>query len=595
VAIINESKKRKFSRGFRKRRKNAVELGQQADQHIEELLIRRFDSLISVRRFILLWVALFMLLYFCAALQLRSLSAYYQVLKPVPGGLYNEGLVGTFTNANPIYSTGLVDTAISRLVFSGLFKYDNNNQLTGDLAQSYDLAPSQTRYVIHLKHNIKWHDGKPFTADDVLFTYGLIQNIEAQSPLFPSWQGIKISRQDAYTVNFDLPNVLSSFPYSLTNGIIPQHLLKTTPAAQMRSSLFNTNPVGTGPFQWRFIQIIGGSINDREQRISLAAYDKYWSGRPKLDGISIISYNTEGQLESAFKKKQLNAMSGLDAVPDDIAKDSNVQVYNTPLTSEVMAFFNNSNPVLADVNVRKALVAAVDQKKIVGLLHYPPKLIDGPLLKDQIGYDPAITQIDFAQSSANEILDKAGWVKDADGMRSKNGKPLSLILTSQNTPNYMQVASFLQQQWSQVGVKISVQDQPTADLQSEKIGSHDYDILLYGIEVGVDPDVFAYWDSSQASISAPGHLNLSEYKSKVADQALEGARTRVDPAQRAAKYKAFLTAWVQEAPALALYQPNFLYITNGPVSGFSRKAVNSSADRFYNVSNWMFRQSRQSI
>ncbi len=212
MAIIDESRKRRLSRDFRKRRKHAFKLGLHADQRMEELFIRRFDRLISVRRFVFLWMALFILLYFCVALQLRSLSAYYQALKPVPGGLYNEGLVGTFTNANPIYATGLADTAVSRLIFAGLFKYDYNNQLAGDLAQSYDLAASQTRYIVHLKHDLKWHDGKPFTADDVLFTYATIQNIEAQSPLYPSWLGIKITKQDAYTVNFDLPKTLSSFP-----------------------------------------------------------------------------------------------------------------------------------------------------------------------------------------------------------------------------------------------------------------------------------------------------------------------------------------------------------------------------------------------
>jgi ABC-type transport system substrate-binding protein len=86
---------------------------------------------------------------------------------------------------------------------------------------------------------------------------------------------------------------------------------------------------------------------------------------------------------------------------------------------------------------------------------------------------------------------------------------------------------------------------------------------LYGISLGVDPDVFAYWDSSQASISSQGHLNLSEYKSKAADQALESARTRADAQLRVTKYKAFLTAWTNDAPALALYQPNMLYISGG--------------------------------
>jgi peptide/nickel transport system substrate-binding protein len=327
----------------------------------------------------------------------------------------------------------------------------------------------------------------------------------------------------------------------------------------------------------------------------MAAFDKYWQGRPKLDGISIVTFSDENQLENAFKKKQLNAMSGLSSIPDDLDKDSNAYVHTTPLTSEVMAFFNNSNPVLSDASVRQALVAGVDRKQVVGLLSYPPQLINGPLLKGQLGYDPAIVQPPPDANKANQLLDKAGWVRGPDGIRAKNGQPLTITLTSENSQDYTQVAQFLQRQWEQLGIKISAFYYSSSDLQGTKIASHDYDILLYGISVGVDPDVFAYWDSSQASISSSDHLNLSEYKSKAVDQALEGGRTRADPTLRAAKYKTFLATWVQDAPALALYQPNFIYITNGPVAGISRKASNSGVDRFYNVHEWMFRQQRQSL
>jgi ABC-type transport system substrate-binding protein len=107
--------------------------------------------------------------------------------------------------------------------------------------------------------------------------------------------------------------------------------------------------------------------------------------------------------------------------------------------------------------------------------------------------------------------------------------------------------------------------------------------------------MFAYWDSSQASITSQGHLNLSEYKNSTADQALQAGRTRADPQTRIIKYDEFLKVWRTDAPALGLYQPNLLYITRGPVYGYERKALNSVADRFYNVDNWMIRQKRQSV
>jgi len=594
IPKLDGDTKRRWRRGFNRRRKGAIQLGQQADANIEKLIIRRFERLSSVKRFVLLWIGLFIMLILVSIIQFRGLSAYYQVLRPVPGGLYNEGLVGSFTNANPIYANGTADAAVSRLVFSGLFKYDNDNNLVGDLAEKWTLV-GQTHYVIQLKQNITWQDGKPFTADDVVFTYHTIQNINAQSSLFSSWKDITVTKQNNYSVSFDLPNALSSFPYSLTTGILPQHLLASVPPEQLRSASFNTAPVGTGPFELKFINVSGSTTADRQQRIALQSFSRYHFGAPKLDGFSIITFSDENHLISAFKHQQLNAISGLETLPDELASDNSVQTYNTPLTSEVMTFFNNSRPDLSDVNVRKALVLTVDRSQLQGLFDNPVKFANSALLKGQLGYDPTIVEPAYNLANAGQILDSDGWVKNASGARYKNGQPLTFKLSSQDTPQYTRVAQFLQQQWAKLGVRVTVQYYNADDLHSIVIANHEYDALLYGINVGVDPDVFAYWDSSQASVSSQGHLNLSEYKSAAADQALEAGRTRSDPNIREIKYHTFLSNWVQDAPALALYQPNLLYITHGPVFNYQRKADNSELDQFYNVYQWEVRQQKQNI
>lgn len=570
-------------------------MGQQADDSIERLLIRRFGRLAAVRRFVTLWILLFVLLAFATYFQMRSLTGYYQVLKPTPGGIYNEGLIGTFTNADPLYATGTADAAVSRLVFSGLFKYDDHNQLTGDLAQSWSTSANADQYTVKLRPGVRWQDGKPFTADDVVFTYKTIQDINAQSPLFSSWQGITVSKIDNFTVKFVLPNPLSSFPYSLTNGIVPQHLLAKIPPEELRSAGFNSAPIGTGPFEWKFVDVSGTSSTDREQRITLAAYRNYYAGPPKLDGFNLITFSDDKQMLSAFEKKQLNAMSGLESLPADLSGDNSVETYVTPLTSAVMAFFNNSQTALSDPAVRQALVSGVNRSQISQLGTYPLRLVNSPLLKNQLGYDSSITELPFNAAYANQQLDKAGWARGAGGIRYKNGQPLALSMVTQDTAEYSRIAGYLQKQWQALGVKVSVQYYSSDDLQSQAIAGHNYDILLYGISIGVDPDVYAYWDSSQASLTSQGHLNLSEYKSSAADQALEFGRTKADPALRAAKYKAFLTAWKNDAPALALYQPNYLYITRGPVFNFQRQADNASTDRFYNVNEWMVRQKLQDI
>jgi peptide/nickel transport system substrate-binding protein len=586
---------KKRSRGrFHRQRKSAVALGQQADQKIERLLIRRFDRLISVRRFVLLWVMLFVALIFAGVYQYRNLSPYYQTLKPVSGGLFTEGLIGNFTNANPLYASGAADTAVSRLVFSGLFKYDVNNHLIGDLAKNYTLNENQTSYSVHLKPHLKWHDGKPFTADDVVFTYKTIQDISAQSPLFSSWQSINVIKKDALTVDFDLPNALSAFPNSLINGIIPYHLLKDTPAEQLRSAQFNTAPVGTGPFEWKFIEVTGGKSDTRQQRVSLSAFKDYQAGRPKLDGFNLITFSDEQHMLQAFEAKQIGAMSGLETVPEKIADDKSLEVYLTPLTTAVMAFFNNSTPILKDPLVRKALVLGTDRSQLSSLFENPVQLVDSPLLKGQLGYNHKLAEPPYDLKAANQILDDAGWKRGTDGMRSKDSQPLTFVLSAQDSPTYTKTAQFLQNQWKKLGAKVQVRYYDREELQTSIVGNHDYDALLYGISIGVDPDVYPYWDSSQASITSQGHLNLSEYHSSAVDQAIEAARTRADPAIRAIKYKIFLSQWTKDLPAEALYQLNYLYISRGPVFNYERKSAQSGVDRFYNVNNWMVRQKHQS-
>lgn len=593
VQMVDDATKRRWRRGFKKRRLGAMELGQQADQRIEMLLVRRFDRLLSVRRFIFLWITLFVVLFFGTFFQIRGLSSYYQSLRSVPGGIYSEGLASTFTNANPLYASSAADQSVSRLVFSGLLKYDNGNNLVGDLAQDFALGPAQTHYIVHLKKHLTWHDSQPLTASDVVFTFNTIKNIQAQSSLYNTWKDIAVAAPDSTTVTFDLPAPLASFPHSLTEGIIPVHLLKNIPAAGMRSAPFNAAPVGSGPFAWKFVEVLGSPTTDRQQRISMAAFNGYAGGRSKLDGFNLITFSDEKLLVSAFKKKQINAMSGLESIPGELAKDKSVQLYATPLTSAVMAFFKTSRGVLKDINVRRALVEGVERQALANITGRPTQLVDGPLLRGQLGYNPQLTQVGYNYDQANQLLDQAGWLRGDNNLRTKNGQFLELSLRSQDSEEYSLTTQYLQQQWEKLGIKANVTYYSGEDLQSQVIGGHDYDILVYGISIGADPDVFAYWDSSQASISSQGHSNLSEYKSPVADEALQSGRSRTDNAVRIVKYKAFLTAWTAEAPALGLYQPNYIYITRGPVFGYDRHADNSASDRFYNVENWMIRQKHQ--
>jgi len=582
--------KLRFRRDFRKRKKQVEGIGLQAESQLERNFFRRFDSLLKVRRFAGTWMLLVILLIGCVVAQTRGLGGYYQTLQPAPGGIYTEGILGSYTDANPVYATGEVDQAVSRLIFAGLLKYNDKNQLSGDLAQSWYAQDDGKQYVVHLRPNLTWQDGQPLTANDVVFTFQVIQSPDAQSPLQSSWQGVTVTATDSQTVVFTLPNPLASFPYSLTTGIIPQHLLGSIPMDQMRSAAFNTTkPVGAGPFVLKDLEVAGDTPQTREEQIALRPFRNYWAGRPLLDSFVVHAFTTQQLMLNSFKHQNINAMVGLSSLPQNLAKDSSVQAYQMPLTAGNYVFFKTSSGVLADAKVRQALVQGADPSAIIGQLGYPTTPVDEPLLRKQLAYDAKYRQLGYDQAAAAKELTADGWIPGANGIRYKKNLPLTFNLFAQDTTEYSMVTRRLAQEWQSLGVDVQVHLQSGTDLQPT-LESHSYDALLYGISIGVDPDVFVYWDSSQADIRAAGRLNFSEYKSSTADTALEAGRTRTDPTLRVIKYGPFLQSWQQDAPALGLYQPRFLYVTRGPVSGLSEHTINTDTGRYDNVQNWEIRE-----
>jgi len=583
------------SQGFLKRRfrKQRVQLQKQAmaaEGAAEQYFFRRLDRLGAVRRFVIGWLLLLALLAGCLVGQIRALDGYFQTLQPVPGGIYTEGILGDFTNASPLYANNPVDETVSKLIFAGLFKYNDDNKLVGDLAESFTVDDTSRVYTVKLKPNLKWQDGASLTSRDVVFTYQMIQNPDSLSVLNKSWQGIAVAAVDDTTVTFTLPSILGSFPYNMTNGLIPQHILKDVTPAEMRSVGFNTSePVGAGPFMWQNIEVSGSTPEVRLSKIALSPSPLYHAGKPKLASFVVHAYRDAGQLAVGFKNQELTA-SSFPNPPKQVKALPSVQTNDFMMSAANMVFFKHSNPILAEAAVRKSLVQSVNVPQIVDDLGYATRRVRGPFLVGQESSDKSLAQPDYDMAAAEAALDAAGWLKgsDASGLRTKAGKPLRFTLYGQDLPESLKVAGQIAEDWKQVGVQAEVRLLNSEDLQ-RAITNHDYDALLYGISIGVDPDVFVYWHSSQND-PRTNRLNFSEFNSKIADTALEAGRTRIDNQLRAVKYKPFLQAWHQDTPALGLYQPRYLYLTHGTVYGLQPHTLNTETDRFSNVHNWQIRQ-----
>jgi peptide/nickel transport system substrate-binding protein len=591
--MINRHSRQRLRRRFRTRKRQVVDIGGSANKQLDRHVFRRWHNLKDARRFIIVWVLLVMVLIAGTVMQTRALGRYYLEPSPIGGGVVSEGMEGVFSNANPIFTSNTVDSSVSRLLFSGLLTYNEQNQLVGDLAASWEVDPKATVYTVRLKPNIVWHDGKPLTADDVVFTFKAIQNPDAKSPLQLSWANIKIEKVSNTVVRFTLPNAYSPFLHSLTTGIVPEHLLKDIPVAQLRSAAFNNKqPIGSGPFKWQSITVSGDqTAQSQRQRIQLVRFDDFHGVAAKIDGITFTTFQNIDDLKQSFKERKIMSAIGMSHNQAKMEDGSTLMSY--PETASTMLFLKNSNPILADANVRRAIVSGTNVPELVSELGYPVIPVNEPLLKSQIGYNPALAQRSYNKVEAMKLLDQAGWVLPAGKtIREKAGKQLSLKLVSESNPEYSKLTAAIQKQWGDIGVNADVSLQPAETIAQSYILAHNYDALLYGINIGPDPDVYPYWHSSQADVRSQGRLNLSEYKSAAADTALEAGRTRIDPKLRAAKYKTFLEAWRSDAPAIGMYQPNLFVVTNQQIYGMGEKTINSPSDRYNNVVNWMINTER---
>jgi peptide/nickel transport system substrate-binding protein len=537
---------------------------------------RRTPRLKKVQRFAFGWLAVCGLIVGLLTAQLVGLQNYYLLPAPQSGGTYVEGMLGYSEAINPLFADNAVTRSANRLVFNGLVKFDGNGEIAPDLAESWEINSEANIYRFKLRPGVKWHDGTAFSAADVLFTIKTIQNPDTRSPQFSSWKDIKLSAPDEHTVEFQLPGAYAPFLTSLVQEIAPRHLLEGISPQQLRVASFNQKPVGTGPFKF------DGFLPD-QQEIRFKPNDDYFAGKPHLRQFIIKGFNNKQDLLIAQKERQLTASLGYDEDQEqELEGLPQVRVNTVPSSNQVFVFFNNQQAQLADRAVRQALIAAVDLNNLSRQFDGSLLTARSPLLSDQVGYNSFVTQTKFNLAEADKTLAAAGWVSQGGG-RVKDGQKLSLELKAPNNDIYPRVAGYLKDSWQKLGVEVKLQLVETYQLQQSSVIPRKFDMLLYGINLGMDPDVYAYWHSSQ--IKDPG-LNLSQYQSSAADTALEAGRTRLQAQLRAAKYEAFLRAWASDAPAMAVYRSNYYYVAREKVLNLNISKLPEAVYRYHNVEDW---------
>ena len=576
----------------------------------------------------------------------------YQVEAPAVGGKYIEGVVGSPRLVNPLFaSLNDVDMDLSRLIYSGLMRYTRDQKLTPDLAASYEISEDKKSYTFSLKTDVTWHDGKPFTARDVIYTMDLIQEPAAGSPLLLSFQGVKVEVLDDYTVRFTLPEPFPSFLASLTVGILPEHIWSSTPPEQIRLAKANLQPIGTGPFVWK-----SGAKNDLGfiTRFVLVRYVNYYRSIPYLEELTFDFFSEYDGVGGAINALRDQKVSGLNFVPTVLrerVERKHINLYTLQLPQYTALFFNkDKNLGLDSKEIRIALGRVLDKNRIIReALHNEGAAIGGPLLPGFPGYEENLTEGIMPIEEANAILDKiwkritpeeyktflikqlqaehqAGDVvtsstesntasstfaaatstitstttevtdveieeivksemNDAQLFyrQNKEGKIFTIRLVTADTAEYKQAARLVAGFWQELGVKTEIKFINAKDISREALKNRDYDVLLYGVIIGGDPDQYPFWHSSQ--INYPG-LNLARYANKKVDELLVKIRQTDAAGETVKLYVELQKLILDDAPAFFLYTPTYTYAQSDNIKGFDVKSISHPSDRFANVTDW---------
>lgn len=527
------------------------------------------------------------------SLILVGINFYFTRLEPVPGvgGEYTEGLVGLPQFINPILApASTTDMDISRLVFSGLLRYDKNQRLIPDLAMRYEISDDGKIYTFFLRDNVLWHDEDSFTADDVIFTIQAIQDSEWRSPLLASFRGVEVEKIDDYTLKFVLEKPFAPFLSLLTFGIMPGHIWENIPPLQANLTEFNIKPIGSGPFQFKSL------TKDRRGFIksyTLERFDKYYREKPYLKRVTFKFFLTSEEAAEALETKKID---GLSYLPQDIknklASYKNIEIYTLHLPHFTALFFNkNANEFLDSKAIRTALAHSLDKPRIISeVLANEGEVINGPILAGQLGYHSEIKKYQFNLELAGEILDEAEWVLDEDTkIRQKDDQELAVKLATVDGSETEKAAKIIQECWQFLGVKVELEIFPKNEIQREIIKPRAYQILLYGMISGFDPDPYSFWHSSQRE--APG-LNLAGFANRDADHLLEQARQTSDKEKREELYIAFQDIIAEELPAIFLYNPTHSYLVDKKIKGIDIKQISIPSDRFANIEEWYIKTKR---
>lgn len=443
------------------------------------------------------------------------------------GGTLSYGEYGRPATLDPITGNEMISLRVSELIFNGLVGINEKQEIVPELAEKWERSSDGRVYTFFLRKDVTWHakEGetpKPFTADDVVFTYKIIMHPKTITPLKVRYEFIEsVEKVDESTVRFTLKrpilNALAKFSFK----VIPQHG-PANPLYLTRDDPFVQNPIGTGPYMLKNVTA--------EREIILAANDRYFKGRPHIDKFAAKPFADQNIMTQAL---MFNAIDMIVLVnPRDIPEiQGDKRFVLQPYNALSYSFFgyNVRNPLLADKRVRKAFTHAVNRQEMLdSFFSGQGTIISGPFAPGSWAYNLDVAPLAFDPQKAVALLQEAGFARGADGFMTKDGKRLELSLKvpiEKESEAVKRVVLAFKNYLKGIGADIRVEFKEWQAWKEDVFLEHDFDIIFASWVFDDSADISSLFHSGEIG---PWKNNFGGYASTEIDGLINESKLTLD-------------------------------------------------------------------
>lgn len=475
-----------------------------------------------------------------------------------PKGQVVVGISQEPTIFNPLLSSIEVDHGVWWNLYDPLWGVNEKGDFVPKLAtevpsvQNGGLSEDGLNWRIKLRKDVLWHDGTPFTAEDVKFTIELINR-----PGFNTRtrQGHELVRDvtvvNPHELTFRVEKLYAPYLSQLSSTfIVPAHILSK--AEDPNTSSFNQKPIGTGPFKLHS-RVSGDNV-------VLEANTKYYGDGPYLERLIFKYIPDSNGLYTQFRTGQID-MAGINGIPANFFAEASklpgLKVVANASSIESITP-NHAHPALSDKAVRQALYGAINKKAIIDLIYYGlPKPTESYLPQQSWAYEPDLPKQVFDIEASKALLEKAGWVVGKDGIREKNGVPLRFdISTTSGNELRAQTQQLMQQDWKKIGADVKINNMPAAVMWGEYWFKSKFDTTLVSVNfmTGNDPDSSYRFNSKAIPAKGGSGSNVSQFQNADADRLMAAGQSTMDRDKRKQIYSDLQKKLRDELVILPLYQ-----------------------------------------